>query len=471
MKNIYISVPDNFELPSLYNNGNEKAVSIALTLGAEAYETLYANVTDRVRKETNADIITEVSKKYTEQIKVIRTESDQALNALRQEKKRFEEALNIVKHQLDLYEQSSLTLRADAHKSAKAMFDDLLSSKEKQITRLESLLENKLETVSGRVESLQNSITKTFSASKDKGTYGEVLIEGFLKKAFDCDISIVSKEAQTADIRMVRDNRFEYLWEAKNYTRMVSSEEVEKLRRDMRLHPNVRAGCIVSLRTGIVGHTRGGDIDIEFLEDGRCILFISNFMNRDDPVFYLQTLRPFFEILEENTVAVKDESETVRSLEAKATLISNLLRSHSNTVVKHRNSIVTHKKRMDTMFVEFQGYIMEAETQLQTLLKIAMGNDTTVSVISLETETELDERIFKKARLSDFDERQKAFIKWILSICANDENGQVEIKRIIHAGRDKGFGEKWIRGEREILFQESAWIKGSRYITGITLKE
>ena len=467
MKIIYISVPDNFEVPSLYSNGNEKAVSIALTLGAEAYETLYANVTDRVRKETNADIITEVSKKYTEQIEVIRTESDQALNALRQEKKRFEEALNIVKHQLDLYEQSSLTLRADAHKSAKEMFDELLSSKEKQITRLEGLLEGKLDTVSGRVESLQNSITKTFSASKDKGTYGEILIEGFLKKAFDCDISIVSKEAQTADIRMIRDNRFEYLWEAKNYTRMVSSEEVEKLRRDMRLHPNVQVGCLVSLRTGIVGHTRGGDIDIEFLEDGRCILFLSNFMNRDDPVFYLQTLRPFFEIVETNTKPIKDESETVRGLEAKATLISNLLRSHSNTVVKHRNSIITHKKRMDTMFVEFQGYIMEAETQLQTLLKIAMGNDNTVSVASLEAETELDERVFKKPRLSDFDERQKLFIRWLLQATSSDENGQVEVKRMIEGGIEKGFSEKWIRDLREALFQESAWAKGSRYINGI----
>lgn len=467
MKIIYISVPDNFEVPSLYSNGNEKAVSIALTLGAEAYETLYANVTDRVRKETNADIITEVSKKYTEQIEVIRTESDQALNALRQEKKRFEEALNIVKHQLDLYEQSSLTLRADAHKSAKEMFDELLSSKEKQITRLEGLLEGKLDTVSGRVESLQNSITKTFSASKDKGTYGEILIEGFLKKAFDCDISIVSKEAQTADIRMIRDNRFEYLWEAKNYTRMVSSEEVEKLRRDMRLHPNVQVGCLVSLRTGIVGHTRGGDIDIEFLEDGRCILFLSNFMNRDDPVFYLQTLRPFFEIVETNTKPIKDESETVRGLEAKATLISNLLRSHSNTVVKHRNSIITHKKRMDTMFVEFQGYIMEAETQLQTLLKIAMGNDNTVSVASLEAETELDERVFKKPRLSDFDERQKLFIRWLLQATSSDENGQVEVKRMIEGGIEKGFSEKWIRDLREALFQESAWTKGSRYINGI----
>ena len=467
MKIIYISVPDNFEVPSLYSNGNEKAVSIALTLGAEAYETLYANVTDRVRKETNADIITEVSKKYTEQIKLIRTESDQALNALRQEKKRFEEALNIVKHQLDLYEQSSLTLRADAHKSAKEMFDELLSSKEKQITRLEGLLEGKLDTVSGRVESLQNSITKTFSASKDKGTYGEILIEGFLKKAFDCDISIVSKEAQTADIRMIRDNRFEYLWEAKNYTRMVSSEEVEKLRRDMRLHPNVQVGCLVSLRTGIVGHTRGGDIDIEFLEDGRCILFLSNFMNRDDPVFYLQTLRPFFEIVETNTKPIKDESETVRGLEAKATLISNLLRSHSNTVVKHRNSIITHKKRMDTMFVEFQGYIMEAETQLQTLLKIAMGNDNTVSVASLEAETELDERVFKKPRLSDFDERQKLFIRWLLHATSSDENSQVEVKRMIEGGIEKGFSEKWIRDLREALFQESAWTKGSRYINGI----
>ena len=463
MKQIILSVPDNFELPEFYKNSPEKTVSVALTLGAEAYETLYTNVMERARKETNSEIMTELSKKYMKQIEEIQTEN----NA---HKKRYEDALAIVKRQLEIYEQSSVNLHADAHVSARASFNELLASKEKEIHRLEEFLEKHLSSMSGKVDSLQNSITKTFSSSKDKGTYGEILIEGFLKKAYDCNITIVSKDAQTADIRMVRANNYEYFWEAKNYTRMVSSEEVEKFRRDMRLHPSIQSGCLVSLRTGIVGHTRGGDIDIEFLEDGRCILFISNFLNRDDPVFYLQTLRPFFEILEANKTPIKEESEVVRSLEAKGALIANLLRNHSNNVTKHRNAIITHKKRTDNMFTEFQGYILEADTQLQTLLRIAIGNEETVTLASIQAETELPERIFKKQRLSDYQDKQKEFITWLLSITNFDEKGQIEIKGIIDAGKEKGFSEKWIRELREDMFQDSAWMRGSRYITGFSTK-
>jgi hypothetical protein len=467
MKQITLNVDDSFELSEFYKKQSAKAVSIALTLGAEAYDTLYGSLMDKARHETNAEIIAQVSKTYLEQIREIQEGSDGQVKRLRQEKERFEEALKVVKHQLELHEQSSVNLRQDAHASAKASMGALLESKDKQIVRLEGLLEGQLNAVSGKVDSLQNSITKTFSSSRDKGAYGELLIEGLLKKAFDCEIVIVSKEAQTADIRMIRANESEYFWEAKNYTRMVSSEEVEKFRRDMRLHPKVRAGCLVSLRTGIVGHSRGGDIDIEFLEDGRCILFISNFLNRDDPIFYLQTLRPFFEILEANAIPVKDDSEIVRGLEAKGLLITNLLRSHAASVAKHRNSIITHKKRIDTMFVEFQGYILEAETQLQTLLRIAIGNDAAVAAASVEAETELDTRVFKKARLSDYQDRHKDFISWILSVCSVKIDSQIEIKRVIDCGKEKGFSEKWIRGLREELFQDNAWLGGARYITGL----
>jgi hypothetical protein len=470
MKQITLSVDDSFELPGFYEKQSAKAVSIALALGAEAYDTLYGSLMTKARKETNAEIIAEVSKSYLDQIREIQEDSQVQVKRLRLEKQRFEEALQVLKQQLELHEQSSATVRQDAFASAKASMGELLASKDKQIGRLEGLLEGQLTLVSGKVDSLQNSITKTFSSSKDKGTYGEVLIEGLLKKAFDCEIVIVSKEAQTADIRMIRANSTEYFWEAKNYTRMVSSEEVEKFRRDMRLHPKVRAGCLVSLRTGIVGHSRGGDIDIEFLEDGRCILFISNFLNRDDPIFYLQTLRPFFEILEANANPVKDDSDIVRGLEAKGLLITNLLRSHTASVTKHRNSIITHKKRIDTMFVEFQGYIMEAEAQLQTLLRIAVGNDTTVATASLEAETELCERVFKKQRLSDYQDRHKDFISWLLTVCEVREGSQIEIKRLIDSGKEKGFSEKWIRGLREELFHDAAWLGGARYITGLGWK-
>lgn len=464
MKQICLNVPDSFQLPTFYSTQSETTVSIALALGAEAYETLYASVMDKVRRETSAEMIAEISKKYASQIEIVKSESETQVKKIREEKQRYEDALKSAKHQLELHEQSSASLHADAQAIAKATYGELITSKEKQIHRLEDLLERQLGTVCGKVESLQNSITKTFSSSKDKGTFGEFLIEGFLKKAYDCDVEIVSKEAQTADIRMTR-SEYEYFWEAKNYTRMVSSEEVEKFRRDMRLHPKVVAGCLVSLRTGIVGHSRGGDIDIEFLEDGRCILFLSNFLNRDDPVFYLQTLRPFFEILEASARPVKEDSDIVRTLQVKGALITNLLRSHITAVAKHRNSIVTHKKRIETMFTEFQGYIMEAETQLQTILRIAIGDDDTVAVASDEASTELPP-LFKKQHLSDYDTKQKEFIQWLLRTCSVEE-GSVEIKQIIELTKDK-FSEKWIRNLRE-LFQESAWSQGSRYIHGLKL--
>jgi hypothetical protein len=469
MKQITLSVPDSFVLPAFYSTNSELIVSVALSLGAEAYENLYTNIMDKARKETNSEIVARVSQDFAVKLSEMQEDSQVQIKRLRQEKQRYEEALNAMKHQLELHQQASLSVRADAQASAKASMNELLLSKNTQITRLENLLETQLTTVTTKVDSLQNSITKTFSSSRDKGAYGELLIEGLLKKAFDCEINIVSKEAQHADIRMIRNNGIEYFWEAKNYTRMVSSEEVEKFRRDMRLHPKVLAGCLVSLRTGIVGHSRGGDIDVEFLEDGRCILFISNFLNRDDPIFYLQTLRPFFEILEANVSPVKEDSEIVRGLEAKGLLIANLLRNHTNSVAKHRNSIINHKKRIDTMFVEFQGYILEAETQLQTLLRISLGNEETISNTIVEVETELPERIFKKPRLSDYQERHKEFISWLLTICKVNADSQVEIKQLIEYGKEMGFSEKWIRDLREELFQESSWLRGSRYINGLKL--
>jgi FMN phosphatase YigB (HAD superfamily) len=468
MKTVSLNVPDSFQLPAVYTSETLDTVSIALSLGAEAYDTLYMKAMDRARHETSTELIETITQQYSQKMLDAQETADAQIKRLRSEKQRFEEALSLVRHQLELYEQSSASVRTEATASAREMYGELLTSKEKQIVRLEGLLEKQIETVVGKVDTLQNSITRTFSSSKDKGTYGESVMEGLLKKAFDCEIIVVAKDAQTADIRMIRNSEHEYFWEAKNYSRMVSSEEVEKFRRDMRLHPKVRAGCLVSLRTGVVGHARGGDIDLEFMEDGRCILFLSNFLNREDPIFYLQTLRPFFDVLEANTHPVKEESEMLRGLEAKAALITNLLRSHASSVAKHRNSIVTHRKRIDTMFSEFQGYILEADSQLQTLLRIAVGNDSVVETAQVEADTILPS-IFKKPNLTDYDTRQKQFITWLLSLCSFKEGSTVEIKVIVEAGKAKGFGEKWIRDLREEVFQDSAWVRGARFISGLVL--
>jgi hemerythrin-like domain-containing protein len=463
---VTLQVPIDFKVPSIYQE-DANTVSVALALGAEAYETLRTKAIDRARNETHAEAVKQATASYQEQLSETLSTAEAQIKRLTSERQKYEQALQVSQARLEALEQSAAAVRHEARQEANQNFQSLLEAKEKHISQLEQTLEKQLGTVSSKMDTLQNSITKTFSSSKEKGAFGEGLMEAFLKKAYDCDIHVISKDAQTADIRMIRGPECEYFWEAKNYTRMVSSEEVEKFRRDLRLHPEVRAGCLVSLRTGIVGRSRGGDIDMEFLEDGRCILYLSNFMNRDDPVYYLQTLRPFFQVVEANLKPIKDDSDTVRALEQKASLIANLLRSHCATVAKHRNSIVTHRKRVDTMFTEFQGYIMESETQLQTVLKLAIGGEEATTAQE-EVETMLPP-VFKKQRLSDYDGRPKAFISWLLSEAEGREGSQIEVREMIE--RATGFSDKFIRELREDMFQATAWARGARYVLGLAWKQ
>lgn len=464
MTKIVLSVPNDYVVPKLYETADRTTVALALTLGAKAFEAVESEAVAKVRGET-----------HTEAVKSAVAEAvataEAQLAAMRREKRRAEEALEVAKARLEALDSSVAIQRSTIQKEARESMAELLSAKEEQITRLQGLLDAQLGGLAQRFESLQSSLTKTFTSSKEKGSVGEILVEQFIKKAFDCDVSIISKEANTADIRMTKGPGQEYLWEVKNYTRMVSAEEVEKFRRDLRLHPEIRGGVMVSLRTGIVGHSRGGDIDIEFLEDGRAIVFLCNLMARDDVVFYLQMLRPLFQVLESAAKPAADDSAVVRALESKAALIANLLRSHAASVAKHKNSLVAHRKRMDSMFSEFNAYILESETQLQALLRVAVGSEAEADEVGKDAETYLSALVFTKERLSDLEGRTKAFAAWLLESAVAQEGSQIEIKEMLDRAKERGFGEKFVRDLREDIFQGTAWSRGSRYILGLKWRD
>lgn len=465
--NISLRVPADYPLSPFYLNSDPKEIALALSLGAEAYETLEGKAVALARSETHLQAVSNATAEFTQQIEELQRESKVQLKRLTQEKLRLEETCQAVQARLESLEQQQSLSRSQIQKETKESYTELLQTKEKQIASLQQTLEKQMDGIAGKMENLQNSITKTFSSSKEKGSYGENLIEGMLKKAFDCDIQVVSKESQTADIRMVRGPNLEYLWEIKNYTRMVTTEEVEKFRRDMRLHPEVRGGFLASLRTGIVGRTRGGDIDIEFLEDGRFILYLSNLMARDDIVFYLQTLRPLLQAVEELSKPVKTDSDSVRALESKSAIITNLLRGHAVSISKHKNSLMAHRKRTDQMFAEFQAYLMESDTQLQNVLRIAVGTEDDFAEVERESETYLSPLVYKKERLSDLEGRTKAFASWLLTATEVREGTQIKIKDLLDQAKEKGFGEKFVRDMREDLFQPVAWSLRSQYILGL----
>ena len=459
-RHVRLEVVANYNIPPLYLTADPKTVSMALTLGAEAYETLQDCAMAAARSETEADMV-----------KSVEAEAQQQVKRIRQEKVRAEEACAAATARLEAMELAASGLRAQIQREIRDDVQALITSKDEQIVHLQQTLAKQMEAVTGRMDTLQSSITKTFTSSKEKGTFGEFFVEGILKKAYDCSVQTVSRDAQTADIRMLRAPDQEYFWEVKNYTRMVSSEEVEKFRRDMRLHPNIRGGFLVSLRTGIVGKTRGGDIDIEFLEDGRFMLFLTNLLAREDVVFYLQTLRPFFQVVESFGRPVASESDTVRALELKTNLITNLLRTHASSVGKHRNSLMSHKKRTDAMFAEFQSYILESEAHLETLLRVALGDEEQSADIAKETETYLPSTVFQKHCLADCEGRTKAFVTWLIGCTEAREGKQIEIKELLEKAKGVGFAEKFVRELREEIFQPVAWAKGARYLMGLMWKK
>jgi len=451
-RKISIWVPSDFDVPALYTERNPLQVAIALKLGADSVTLM--NTCAREQSDTEA-------------IQVAVKEFEAKLKA---EKAKAEGILRAANLRVEALESSLSTQRTQMQKEVRESLHELLHAKDEQIHRLQKTLETTVDGMGRRVESLQQSITKTFASSKEKGSLGEVMMEGYLKRAYDCDVQVVSKGSETADILMTRANG-SYFWEIKNYTRMVSTEELQKFRRDLRLHPNVRGGVLVSLRQGIVGRSRGGDIDLEFLEDGRFILFLSNFMGHDDPVFYLQTLRPFFDTIEAMAKPVKEEAEAVRALEQKAALMTNLLRSHALSITRHKNSLVGHKKRTDAMFAEFNAHILESESQLQTVLKVAMGGDEDTAVVQADAETALTTSIFLKGTVGEFAEvKAREFIKWLLSITHIHTGAQIEVKDLIERSRKEGYSEKWVRAAREDIFQETSWPKGGRFLSGLRFR-
>lgn len=469
-KTVKIGILADAEVPAFYNTATAHQRGLALKLGAEAVLYIQKRALDAVRQETHAEAI----QKAAEEFEAEKKEAATAAAKLRAQLQKAEDALHVAQVRCEALEAAGAATRAQLQKDLETTYTALLAAKDSQIAQLQEFNDKYIGGLTTKFDALQTAMTKTAASSKEKGSFGETFMENLLKRSYDCDVYQVGKERETGDIRVTRypgtPREAVYFWEVKNYTRMVSSEEVNKFKRDLSLHPNVQGGVFVSLRQGIVGHMRPGDIDVEILEDGRPILYLTNFMSREDPVYYLQTLRPFFDAVETLRPTVKEDSEALRAARYNAALVANLLKSHAANVTKHRNALVGHRRRTEAMFAEFQSYIAEAETQLGSMLRVALGSDAEVAAVTTAEGTELPAAVFRKERLSLFsDERQREFITWLLEAAEVQSSGHIEVKDLLERAKVAAghFSEKFVRAQREEVFQEAAWGKGGRTIYGL----
>jgi len=177
----------------MYLEAAEEQIALALMLGAEAVAYMNKQAGLAVQTDSQDQIIKEATREFERTSATLQTKL-----------KRAEEAARASSLRVEAMEQEASSLRAQIHKELTTSFETLLKAKEQQIQQATDVANKAIESVGKKVEGLQNSMTKTFASSKEKGSLGEMIMEEFLKKAYECSVEVISKESQTADIRMVR---------------------------------------------------------------------------------------------------------------------------------------------------------------------------------------------------------------------------------------------------------------------------
>ena len=462
---ITLQLPLSFQIPELFLQGNPELSATALTLGAEACRILTNEAYTKVRNETHQEIIAEVKKQTQQEVLQVRKEREETEELLQRATKR----LKTLEYEVSSHEER---IRQEERRNR----EEITKEKDARIQALEQQLKDSSRSLTDGFQALKEQMIRNTTGSTNRGKEGEAQVEELLKLAYGSaptfDINPVGKEGHKGDFIMDYA-KTKLLWEVKNYTRMVNKDEVEKLHRDMRENPEAAIGIMVSLQSGIVGHTKAGDIDIEFIGGSRCIVYISNFHQRQDKVFYLQSLRPLLDIVAQNCQVQQQngcdelsaETQELEELRSRSALIQSLLATHLAQIQRHYNSLSNHKKRSEQMFAELQSYVRESEGQVKEVLRVAIGNvDETLVSGNLEN---LTERVFKKTTPTEMNEKERKFLQWLLTVVEVDEDAQIQAKDLVDRAKEAEFSEKEVRAYRETLFQEVAWQKGGKLILGL----
>jgi hypothetical protein len=458
LQEVTFQVPSKFKLPEFYEDQSPERVALALRIGAQAVENLFVDIADKIRQENNADLKKQLDKEHL-----------RSQETWERERRALEENLEHLRAKFSLDESLKTDIRRQAVEESKAMFKQILEEKDRTIQHLKDQLTSEVRSLHEKFQVVRDGFSRQLG-SQEKGKAGEVSMDDLIKKAYgmaqNFDLISVGREAQRGDHIMTYQS-IKVMWEVKNYTRAVSKDEVLKLQRDMRANPEVNLAIMVSLREGISGHSKAGDIDLEVLEDGRLIVYVSNLHMRDDPVLYLQTLRPLLDITE----ARKDtkhlqESEEIESLKFKAKIVHHILLTHQKTLATLHNTVVQQKKKMDQMNSELLALVREAESECKNSILELLNKEIPEETKSLDT---LNPELFTKSAWVDLNKNQKTFVQWLQENCVEDLDGEIESKKFLEALKPTLKTEKELKEAREVL-QEAVWPKGGKKIKGFRLK-
>ena len=504
-RRITLQVPSGTDIPEFFTNASPEDVLIALQLGANLYSTMR---TLRLQEESVA--IAALEEEKAVEIARIHAAAAAAQERLNVDLQAAREARAQVQHvhqeQLNkLYAQQSNALeeeRATSIRVTKATYEGQMARNQEQIASLQSRLQlieesrtadvkraeeraeartqvamqlvleekqrgierlererDKLTVIVDRNTDMMRSFENTLvvrktKSSKEKGDEFEALFKEHLVSAYGTgpgfSITTTATKGHAADHIMKWDGK-DILWEVKNYTGMVETDEVTKFQRDMTENPTASIGVMLSRSSQIRGKNNAGPKLVEFMND-RMLIYINNYDTL--PETTLQDLMLVFKLYwhaSRNFESKESIESAIRSLEKLRTEAAA-----ARTAWKH------HKVQNDSMMRWMTEQIEGADERLQHALRSLQGTVTS-------TPLDIPPGIFR-----DVTDEAKSleYIRCILEV-AEPSSASCILNDVAHlVGEKLKLSRDTVRGHIRGLLLDSAYIakKGKHRVAGLSLK-
>ena len=460
MKFVHLSVRDTFQTPPIYTSENAEVVEEALLLGAfvqshvqqqrssEDLKTLAANkeaelIALRERKDAELRGLTTT----LQTLRVQQADLESALRKAQQEVAEREATGRKQERERTMLEMEGKVAAAiqaaeaaeerrriatterqaevvAAEVRARDAFQHALAIREEQIQQgqtalraLESAYAAQAEELRGLNDFLRRKITNVKVKGSDfESEFRDLLIRAFgTGRRFALIDTAKNGVGHAGDFLMqLEDNHV--LWEVKNYDKPVPKQEVDKFHRDVLENKEVRVGVMVSRYTDIVGKTKGGFRDMEFLE-GKMLIYVNRFEMQGDDVSALQSLGPLFWLWWQWGAKEMDEED--EAAEARVQLQTTLRELDALLVdlTRKRQEWRVHRSRMEETMRWMSEMVEDAEGRVDRLLHALRAGH-------VEEVLDVPEGLFRPTHM---DERLRETIALVLEVCTPSANSEIRL--------------------------------------------
>jgi hypothetical protein len=513
-KQISFTVPISYQVPAEFQQQDPAALAHAIDLAAHALAQLRSKTTQTLNQTLYEDLRRQATADYEKKLSQSRQELEQA-----------EARSAVLRAQLGETQEFLTRIRQEERERVR----EILADKERQISELQEAHRHNSARLLESFQTLRQDIVKhqatalaTSNNSSIKGRQAEETLAEFLKQVFgtsdngeEFTIAQTSKDSYSADIVMTW-KLAKLMWESKDYKEQVNTKEIQKFRRDFELNKESVLGVMVSFHSGITGHMKAGNIDLETLPDGRMLVYVSNLADSgQQPVTILQSLKPFLEVFVANArrrtlemvaksdtragvaaAAASSQAELIllrqqrESTEAFIGLINIMMNKHIKTLTESRNKLHVWQKKQTQMFAEMHADIREQELYAKQIMEeivssasLALFGEVSAAAVTAAAPTAsnplsspsevlvLDTLVFVYSRLAEYDSREQKFIQDCMALAEVEEDAKTSTKELRDGlVRTGNWTEAQINNLRSKVFQPSVWETGARTVRHLKLR-